>query len=88
MSDINPLALHPQATQLALSLFSRQSYPDYSDLIQQNIEGQFAHYPDEQKADLYALLEESVTNDMKLADICVACDKALWKNTHRFGGHL
>ena len=88
MPDINPLNLHPQATQLALGLFARQTYPDYHDLIQANIEAQFSHYTDEHKADLYALIEESVTNDMKLADIVVACDKALWSASQHFGGVL
>jgi hypothetical protein len=86
MSDINPLTLHPQATQLALSLYARKCYPDFSDLIHQNIDGQFKHYVDEHKADLYALLEESIDATMTLGQITVACDKALWRATNHFGG--
>lgn len=86
MADINPLTLHPQTTQLALSLFAKRCYPDYSDVIEENIAGQFAHYVDEHKADLYALLEESIDATMTLGQITVACDKALWKSTNHFGG--
>lgn len=86
MADINPLTLHPQTTQLALSLFAKRCYPDYSDVIEQNIAGQFAHYTDEQKADLYALLEEGIANDMTLGQLHGACDKLLWKNSNHFGG--
>lgn len=86
MCDIDPLNLHPQATQLALLLYARLKFPDFHDVIQENIATQFAHYTDEQKADLYALLEEGVTNDMTLGQLHGACDKLLWKNSNHFGG--
>lgn len=84
MTDSDFLNLHPEASQLGLSLFSRLNYPDFDELVQANIEQQFAHYPDEKRADLYALLAERVGNDMTLGQMMKATSDCLHDNDRRF----
>lgn len=85
LNDLDPLQLHPEATQLGLSLYAKSHYPDYDDLIQDNIATQFLAYPDERKADLYALLAEAIEPGMKLGQMTKVASDCLFKNAKHFG---
>lgn len=57
---------------------------DYEDTADA-IEGLFTHFGDERKADLYALLQDTVRPGMAFGELEQACARALFLNTQRFG---
>ncbi len=57
-----------------------QDYEPIADAIDATMKG----YPDEQKADLYALLAETVTPGMPFGLLCVVVDAALTNNEKEF----
>lgn len=78
---------HPLTTTLTLLLVAQQRHADrFEDSVADVIEHlvDLSGWPDEKKADLYALLVESVTDDMKLAQVEKAVAAALDTNHKRF----
>lgn len=80
---------HPLTTTLTLLLAAAQAKPhefEYrvSEVIEQLVD--IAGWSDERKADLYALLVESVNSDDKLHVIDKKVEQALAKNEEHFRG--
>ena len=73
---------HPLTHAFATTLH-RADLKDYeptADAIEALTEG----YTDERKADLYALIQESVNKDMSFEELCTALDGCLRKNDRKF----
>lgn len=75
--------MHRLTHAFALAL-SRASDPAEHDVVAAGIDDITRGYPDEQKADLYALIAESVRPGMPFAALCEALDKALTNNERTF----
>jgi hypothetical protein len=58
--------------------------PDDYELTARAIEAMFSRWPDERKADLYALVQEATNRDMQLKDLIPVIDACLMKNEQHF----
>lgn len=72
---------HPNTTALATMLAKA---PEDYETTAAAIEDLFEDYTDEQKADLYALLQEAVNRDMAFVELSDAVDTCLRKNEERY----
>lgn len=73
---------HPLTTAFATVLHraDRSDYEPTADAIEALTES----YTDEQKADLYALIQEAVNKDMSFVELSDALDVCLTKNSEHF----
>jgi hypothetical protein len=77
---------HPRTYALAVLLSEPEpKYDDY-DNTAIALEALFRDYTDEQKADLYALLQEAVNRDMSFVELTDCCAECLRKNEGHFSG--
>lgn len=76
---------HPDATTVAC-LIAAEREPDGLEERAAVVLARFFHdWSDERKADLYALLAESLTAGDTIATMTVKCSAALWRNQNEFG---
>ena len=75
--------MHRLTHAFALAL-TAASDPAVHDVVAGAIEDITRGYPDEQKADLYALIAESVRPGMTFENVCRALDAALTSNERHF----
>lgn len=78
---------HPMATTLALLIAAQQRWHAelehaVYDVIAKLVD--MADWSDERKADLYARLAEVLKPSMRIIEMEVACNKALWQNQNSF----
>ena len=78
---------HPHATTLTLLLMAQEKFhADLEHAVHDVIDKamDLAKFPDEQKADLYARIAESVGPGMKMLDMQRAINNALLENAREF----
>jgi hypothetical protein len=73
------------ASYTLATLLHKADLTDY-EVTADALETLYAGWTDERKADLYALLQDSVRPDMAFADLELMCAAALAANARRFGG--
>lgn len=73
---------HPQATTVTLLLVAerQRETPGLEEAAYVVLDRYFADWPDEKKADLYALMAERVKGDMPLGKMEAAVSRCLWDN--------
>jgi hypothetical protein len=76
---------HRLTHTLATTLAGAKDVEEY-DGVAAAIEALTEDFGDERKADLYALIHESVNRDMSFVELSGAVDAALQKNERRFLG--
>lgn len=75
---------HPCTHVLALLLSPSADRQDDYEVVAGAIEALFSDYPDERKADLYALIADTVKMDMTFEARVAACNVALTSNEARW----
>lgn len=77
---------HPEATTVALLLTAEKQQPgrDLEEATHVVLARYFEDWPDEKKADLYALLAEKVSADMSFMQTEQIVSRCLWDNDNQW----
>jgi len=76
---------HPRTTALATLLAKAKTEPEELSKTALAIEQMFSDWSDERKADLYALVEHAIRDDMTFAEVQTSLDLCLIRNQERHG---
>lgn len=86
--DVQVKSRHPEAMTVATLVWSGRNQPGLEESVAEGIALYFEGWPDEQKADLYALMAEKLTEDQPYDVFVGVVSDCLWDNLNHWARRM